>query len=412
MLSVQPGNVLRRRGLFIMYRRGLLSRIATRIAPWVALIAASVAWTVSSPVSLASASTAGGRCNPVAGVTATALGTLGGPETVPFDLNDRGVVVGVSDTDIPAPTVVSHAFRWERGVMTDMTPAAVYGVASDVNDRGQILFRSNDDEGGETMFIWSRRGTTELPGGAFAINDRGDALLGNAVWKRGTVTGIPPPDADHWISASGLGNGGHVFGYVTPWPGPTGGHPPHDGNFVWLDGTMTVVRVSPHFFPLPIGVDRAGRLLIQAYATEGTRALLSNGGGYVELPPLAGTSEASTTAGDINDRGEAVGSSVAASGEPHAVLWRDGEVIDLHTLGTSSSASAIGPRGHVAGTYVAGDGETRGFLWWCGRMTDLGVSGVVSISHVNARGQVLVGSTLVTPTFGPPARPLAHTWPG
>jgi probable HAF family extracellular repeat protein len=256
--------------------------------------------------------------------------------------------------------------------MTEMTPAADYGEASDLNDRGQILFRSYDGEEGEKTFIWSRRGTTELPGLANAINDRGEALLYNAVWRRGTVT---------------------------KWPGPGGGHPPHDGNFVWLDGTMTVVRVSPFFFPLPIGVDRTGRLLIEAGATEGTRALLSDGGGYVELPSLTGASGASTTAGAINDRGEAVGSSVTASGEQHAVLWRDGEVIDLHTLGTSSSASAIGPRGHVAGTYVAGDGQTRGFLWWCGRMTDLGLSGVVSITSVNARGQVLVGATLVTPTF-------------
>jgi probable HAF family extracellular repeat protein len=374
--------------------------MATRIAPWVTLVVVSVAWTVMAPASLAPASTAAGRCGPVTGVTPTQLGTLGGPGTVPFELNDRGVVVGVSDTDIPAPTAVSHAFRWERGVMTDMTPAADYGVASDVNDRGQILFRSNDEEGQKT-FIWSRRGTTELPGLAYGINDRGEALLHNAVWRRGTVTNILPPDAGHWIFASGLGNGGHAVGYVTPLPGPSGGHPPQDGNFVWLDGTMTVVRVPPFFIPLPIGVDRAGRLLIQANATDGTRALLSDGSGYVELPSLAGTSGASTTAGAINDRGEAVGSSVTASGEQHAVLWRDGEVIDLHTLGTSSSASAIGPRGHVAGTYVAGDGQTRGFLWWCGRMTDLGVSNVVSITSVNARGQVLVGATLITPTFGP-----------
>jgi probable HAF family extracellular repeat protein len=71
-------------------------------------------------------------------------------------------------------------------------------------------------------------------------------------------------------------------------------------------------------------------------------------------------------------------------------------VIDLHTLGTSSVATAIGPNGHVAGTYVAADGTTRAFLWWCGRMTDIGDGGVPIT--VNARGQVLFNSTLVTPT--------------
>jgi probable HAF family extracellular repeat protein len=134
-----------------------------------------------------------------------------------------------------------------------------------------------------------------------------------------------------------------------------------------------------------------------------TRALLSDasGGGYVQLPSLTGTPEADTTAADINDRGEAVGSSVTASGATHAVLWRNGEVIDLHALGTSSTATAIGPRGHVAGTYVADDGTSRAFLWWCGRMIDLGPTGFPTGSAptaVNARGQVLLGTTLFTPT--------------
>lgn len=386
-----------------MYRPNALPRIATRISQWVLLAMVSVAWVaVPAPAASASASapapTAGGRCSPVTGVTATDLGTLGGPQTVALDLNDRGVVVGVSDTDIPAPTVVSHAFRWQRGVMTDMTPTADYGLASDINNRGQILFRSND-ETGERTFIWSRRGTTELPGYASAINDRGEVLLGDAVWRRGTIVEIPAPDADHYIVALGLGNGGHAFGTVWPRPVPGGGHPPHVGTFVWRDGTTTVIRVPPYFPATPTGVDRTGRLLMEAAAADGTlRALLSDDGGYVELPSLTGVPGTSTTAADINDRGEAVGSSVTASGERHAVLWRDGEVIDLHTLGTSSSASAIGPRGHVAGTYVTDDGETRAFLWWCGRMTDLGLSGDVWIIAVNARGQVLVGSTLLTPT--------------
>jgi probable HAF family extracellular repeat protein len=377
-----------------MYRWGHLARISTGIALWVTLTVANVAG--ASP-----GTPDGGHCRPVSGVTSTDIGSLGGPDTVPFDLDDRGVVVGVSDTDIPAPTTVSHAFRWRRGVITDMTPTADYGVASDINRRGQILFREND-ESGERMFIWTRGETTLLPENAYAINDRGEALLFNAVWRRGTVTDIPAPDPGHWISSAGLGNGGHVFGYVTPFPGPGGGHPPQDGVFVWRDGTITVIRVAPYGVPTPVGVDRTGRLLIVAYGAGGApHALLSDGAGYVELPSLTGTPGASTTAADINDRGEAVGSSVTALGATHAVLWRNGQVTDLHALGTSSTAAVIGPRGHVAGTYVADDGTNRAFLWWCGRMTDLGPTSFPTGSAptaVNARGQVLLGRTLYTPT--------------
>jgi probable HAF family extracellular repeat protein len=368
------------------------SHMAAKIALGVTLTA-GVAWPGTVPAS-ASTSAPAGRCTPVAGVTTTDLGTLGGPGTVAFDLNDRGVVVGVSDTDIPTPTITSHAFRWREGVMVDMTPTADYGVASDVNNRGEILFRKNDASG-EQMAIWSRRTTTPLPGYASAINDRGEALLNNAVWRRGTVTDILPPDPDHWVVATGLGSRGHVIGTVWPFPGPGGGHPPHDGAFVWRDGTMTVIRVPGLFMPTPVGVDRTGRVLLQAVG-DGTRAVLSDGVDHVVLPSLTGAPDASTTAGDINDRGDAVGSSVAASGAQHAVLWRDGRVIDLHTLGTSSVATAIGPNGHVAGTYVAADGTTRAFLWWCGRMTDIGAGGFPIT--VNARGQVLFNSTLVTPT--------------
>jgi probable HAF family extracellular repeat protein len=160
---------------------------------------------------------------------------------------------------------------------------------------------------------------------------------------------------------------------------------------------MTVVRVPGLYMPTPVGVDRTGRLLLEAVADGGTHAVLADGEDHVVLPSLTGSPEATTTAADINDRGDAVGSSVTASGAQHAVLWKDGRVIDLHTLGTSSASRSIGANGHVAGTYVADDGTTRSFLWSCGHMIDLGGHGNGQI-NVNARGQVLVGTTLYTPT--------------
>src|SRR5438128_1573265 len=56
------------------------------------------------------------------------LGTLGGPnssETVEFPyINNRGIVVGFADTDIPDPFnpggFIPHAFRWKQGVLTDL----------------------------------------------------------------------------------------------------------------------------------------------------------------------------------------------------------------------------------------------------------------------------------------------------
>ena len=377
--------------------------VVARVAGIGAATALAAGVAVASPgsASASAASGDGGRCRPVTGATAQDVGTLGGPSTYAADMNDDGVVVGVSDTDIPAPTTVSHAFRWHRGVMTDLTPAAEYGIAIDVNDRGEVLFRGNA-EGAETMALWSRRGVTELPGLAYALNDRGEALLDNAVWRRGSVAAVASPDAGHWVSSIGLGEGGHVYGVTVPIAEPGGGHPSPDGSFVWRDGTSTAIDVAPYGGALPVGIDRSGRLLVQGTtAGGGTRALLADAEGYVVLPSLTGAAGDATSAAAIDDRGDAVGWSVTASGARHAVLWRDGQVVDLHGPGIASEAAAIGPRGHVAGTYVTEDGATRLFLAWCGRTTDLGIDVVAgAVTSVDARGQVLVDTRVVTPTYG------------
>ncbi len=68
-------------------------------------------------------------------------------------------------------------------------------------------------------------------------------------------------------------------------------------------------------------------------------------------------------ASDINNRGQIVGSSTTASGEEHAVLWQDGSVTDLGTLGgTYSQASAINARGQIVGVSETAAGEWHAFV--------------------------------------------------
>jgi probable HAF family extracellular repeat protein len=65
------------------------------------------------------------------------LGTLGGTRTQALHLNDAGVVVGFSA--IPqASGGTFHAFSWQRGVMTDLTPGSGSSFAYKVNSSGQI----------------------------------------------------------------------------------------------------------------------------------------------------------------------------------------------------------------------------------------------------------------------------------
>jgi probable HAF family extracellular repeat protein len=115
----------------------------------------------------------------------------------------------------------------------------------------------------------------------------------------------------------------------------------------------------------------------------------------------------------INDRGWIVGSSETGGIDPltgspafHAVLWRDGRITDLGTLGEDQSdAFAINNRGQAVGFSLNGmpdpvsifgqPTQSRAFLWQNGVMQDLGtlceadVCGLdAQASVINASGQV------------------------
>ena len=82
-----------------------------------------------------------------------ALGTLGGQEGEATAINDRGQVVGNSQT---ADGTV-HAFVWspDEGMSDLGTLGGNYSEATDVNDRGQVVGNSQTADGTVHAFIWS-----------------------------------------------------------------------------------------------------------------------------------------------------------------------------------------------------------------------------------------------------------------
>jgi probable HAF family extracellular repeat protein len=130
----------------------------------------------------------------------------------------------------------------------------------------------------------------------------------------------------------------------------------------------------------------------------------------------------------INAKGEIVGASEGAEIDPvvgtkgaHAVLWKDGEINDLGSLGGNEVAAfGINNRGQIIGNSTNtipdpycffGTVQNRAFLWEHGQMQDLGTLGgnCAGVGGLNEHGQIVGGSTtsaIANPVTGfPPQDP-------
>jgi probable HAF family extracellular repeat protein len=92
----------------------------------------------------------------------TNLGTLGGSNTLPMEINSRGQVVGVS---LLQGDTFFHAFLWQKGVVTDLgvLPGDVNSIGSGLNDQGQAVGGSLGlSEASSRPFLWQNGVMTDL----------------------------------------------------------------------------------------------------------------------------------------------------------------------------------------------------------------------------------------------------------
>jgi len=149
----------------------------------------------------------------------------------------------------------------------------------------------------------------------------------------------------------------------------------------------TVILLAAFLAPILGCVDRATAPASPpvgvAQATRDPLALVP-----VDLGTFGGLSVSrSSEAHGINPDGDAVGwSSVPGPvyEVPHAMLWRDGVIIDLGTLGGHiSRAWAINSAGVVVGgALIPGDYVYHAFAWRDGVMTDLGTLAVPVLNEI------------------------------
>ena len=151
--------------------------------------------------------------------------------------------------------------------------------------------------------------------------------------------------------------------------------------------------------------------MVQGEPTVACHAILWQNGKLTDLGTLGGQNSAGENKG-INSQGQVVGVAETATVDPtgtsgslefHAFLWQHGKMIDLGTLDgvPDSVAATINDRGQVVGVSIK-NGSTfngdngNGFIWQDGKMTPLStLGGSYSIPlAINSRGQVVGESSL------------------
>jgi len=192
-------------------------------------------------------------------VTMIDLGTLGGATSYGRGINDRGQIVGGSDTS----SGEQHAFLWENGTMTDLgTLGGMESAAWGINDRGQIVGGSDTSSGEQHAVLWEDGTMTDL----------------------GTLEGAGG-------SASGINDRGQIVGWTF-----ISGVP--DRAFLWADGTITdVLGIGGAFYD----VNDRGQIVGWSDTGSGSyHALLWEDGTMIDL----GTHSCAPTVADINGDGE------------------------------------------------------------------------------------------------------------
>jgi probable HAF family extracellular repeat protein len=198
----------------------------------------------------------------------TDLGTLGGPDSFSAEapvLNDSGVIAGYSDTLTPDPNgedvcsdgthLICLPFVWQKGVMTALPLlGGNNGQPGGINNRGQIVGTSetaNPDPTCSLFFLqieavlWQHGRVQELlplpgdpDGTANAINDDGQAVGGTGcatgaihavLWQNGTALDLGNLGGTTGNTAFDINDKGQVVGQ-SDLPGDTTHHA-----FLWTN---------------------------------------------------------------------------------------------------------------------------------------------------------------------------------
>ena len=189
-----------------------------------------------------------------------ALPTLGGNNAQASAINNRGQIVGISETTVQdsgcsasKPGKIISPVFWERGEARALptVDGDPDGFVQGINDEGQAVGSSGTCSNIAThAVLWENDTAVELKGlngrtgnDAYAINDHGQAVgyvtspdgstIYASIWqKNGEVTYLPVLPGDGAAFATGINNKGQVVGSTFNSQGWSHG-------FLWQDDVLT-----------------------------------------------------------------------------------------------------------------------------------------------------------------------------
>lgn len=288
------------------------------------------------------------------------LGTLGGPQTTAFSVNNSGQAAGWG----------TNTFGMTQGFLS--TPGGLIDLSGQVGGAESYAYGVNDlgaatgdyYTGGQSHgVIWTGTGgIVDLGAGSYgtAINDAGQAVGGNGqafLYSNGTMRELGTLPGGNWSAAYSINSSGAVAGYGNVAPGVFRG-------FYWNGGTLVPIGTLGGTSSYAMDINNSNQIVGNASTRSGYfHAFIDSGGAPTDLGTLGGTS---SYAYAINDSGVVVGYSTTGSGDPRAFLDYNGQLIDLNSMLPSGSgwlllqAYGVNDHNQIVGTGMF-DGRQHAF---------------------------------------------------
>ena len=300
----------------------------------------------------------------------TEIPTLGGLMSIPWDLNDNGVVVGNSFLPEVPNQVYHHGFAWRDGIMTDLPTLGL-----------DLAFAKNVSNNGD------------IAGLAYSLSSLPNAHL--VLWRNGQILDLGrgfPED---------MNNAGHLVGQYVP----LGGTQALDA--LWINGQRTMLGQlfnGPASEPKFINdLDHVTGWQRESITETEFRdhVYFWEDGTMVDIGNLGGGGDVSVRG--MNNRDQIVGSSYVVDFGDRPYLWQDGLMTDLSIM-TNQNFDGCGPSAiNDAGQILINCGSSRAYLLdpftttsqGSNVQVDLGGSVSMTFASITAEGETRI---IVNPT--------------